>query len=100
MHVHCRKAWLPRTFRKAEEWNKSRFADLSEAANRNNDALHQAKRESMSMGDRHSLSPATWMHLEGLSLWNTRCMEWKSTSLWKLLTGKTLLAACKMGFRK
>ncbi|MEE6466798.1 hypothetical protein FKM82_007056 [Ascaphus truei] len=30
----------------AEEWYKSKFADLSEAANRNNDALRQAKQES------------------------------------------------------
>ncbi|XP_032128953.1 vimentin-like, partial [Sapajus apella] len=30
----------------AEEWHKSKFADLSEAANRNNDALCQAKQES------------------------------------------------------
>lgn len=29
----------------AEEWYKSKFADLSEAANRNNDALRQAKQE-------------------------------------------------------
>ena len=33
------------------------------------------------------------------SLWNARCVKWKRTSLWKLLTTKTLLAACRMRFR-
>ncbi|ELW47399.1 Vimentin [Tupaia chinensis] len=35
-----------KNLQEAEEWYKSKFADLSEAANRNNDALRQAKQES------------------------------------------------------
>ncbi|NXC45803.1 VIME protein, partial [Penelope pileata] len=34
-----------KNLQEAEEWYKSKFADLSEAANRNNDALRQAKQE-------------------------------------------------------
>ncbi|XP_077892580.1 LOW QUALITY PROTEIN: vimentin-like, partial [Ictidomys tridecemlineatus] len=35
-----------KNLQEAEEWYKSKFADLSEAANRNNDALRQSKQES------------------------------------------------------
>ncbi|XP_058037680.1 vimentin [Ahaetulla prasina] len=34
-----------KNLQEAEDWYKSKFADLSEAANRNNDALRQAKQE-------------------------------------------------------
>ncbi|XP_026571860.1 vimentin [Pseudonaja textilis] len=34
-----------KNLQETEEWYKSKFADLSEAANRNNDALRQAKQE-------------------------------------------------------
>jgi len=34
-----------KNLQEAEEWYKSKFADLSQAANRNNDALRQAKQE-------------------------------------------------------
>ena len=35
-----------KNLQEAEQWYKSKLADLSEAANRNNDALRQAKQES------------------------------------------------------
>ncbi|EDL78722.1 vimentin, isoform CRA_c [Rattus norvegicus] len=100
MSASSMKVWLPRTSRRPRNGTSPSLLTSLRLPTGTTMPCARQSRSQTNTGDRCSHSPAKWMPLKALmSPWSARCVKWKRILPLKLLTTRTLLAACRMRSR-